>query len=408
MNYDYVRSLEYAQKALESAQMAGEKLMADYCRLDVAKQFLSKGDYRQAEDNLREVISSGSNSRDLLSQTYLTLARTLIYKPDPDMESARDYLLKIPETTNPASLEKNMMYMTKLAAVLEHEGNSSLSDEYMNRSSSLLNSPIDSVIYLDSRRRILASRGNWKEAYHTLSLAFSTEDRIVTGLLSRSVTHSMENYFSDKLEIDHARSTARLYMMGMIESTLLIIIIVLVLAVRKKNRMLLDDLAKIEEVGEDLRQLRLKNASSFKLFESFISDKVKSLQQLSDSYYSWDDAVIKKREKTEGKLMKEEIIDAFRKQLEELRSDHSFISALEQSLDLSNDGLMEKARKALKKGKELDYSVLVLLFSGFSIKSISFLLRMSEASLRMRKTRLKQYFSSMPEPERSLFLERLG
>ena len=58
--------------------------------------------------------------------------------------------------------------------------------------------------------------------------------------------------------------------------------------------------------------------------------------------------------------------------------------------------------------KELDFSILTLLFSGFSIKSISYLLRMSEASLRMRKTRFKQQFELMTEPERSLFMEKLG
>ena len=69
---------------------------------------------------------------------------------------------------------------------------------------------------------------------------------------------------------------------------------------------------------------------------------------------------------------------------------------------------MARARQLLSSEKELDFSILTLLFSGFSIKSISYLLRMSEASLRMRKTRFKQQFELMTEPERSLFMEKLG
>ena len=106
--------------------------------------------------------------------------------------------------------------------------------------------------------------------------------------------------------------------------------------------------------------------------------------------------------------MRDEIISSFRKQLNELREDQSFISTLEQSLNLKEEGVMEKVRERLPNEKELDFSILTLLFSGFSIKSISFLLRMSEASLRMRKTRYKQQFKNMPEPFRSQFLENLA
>lgn len=93
--------------------------------------------------------------------------------------------------------------------------------------------------------------------------------------------------------------------------------------------------------------------------------------------------------------------------MSELRNDHSVIETLEQSLNLTDNGIMEKARHYLKKEKELDFSILTLLFSGFSIKSISFLLRMSESSLRMRKTRFKQQFETMSEPLRSLFLDKM-
>ena len=132
------------------------------------------------------------------------------------------------------------------------------------------------------------------------------------------------------------------------------------------------------------------------------------IQAKGKSYFSWDENAIVKREHKEGKQSKDEIISSFRTQLGDLRNDHSFITALEQSLDLANNGIMEKARRHLKNEKEIDFSVLTLLLSGFSIKSISYLLRMSEASLRMRKTRFKQQFEIMPEPLRSLFLDKIG
>ena len=107
-------------------------------------------------------------------------------------------------------------------------------------------------------------------------------------------------------------------------------------------------------------------------------------------------------------MMKDDVIHAFRNQLSELRKNQSFIQALEDMLDMTEHGIMKKARSLLDTENELDFTILTLLFSGFSIKSISYLLRMSEASLRMRKTRYKRRFDSFPEPERTYFLEKLG
>lgn len=39
-NYDHVRALEYAEHSLEAANKAGEKLMADWCKLDIATQLI--------------------------------------------------------------------------------------------------------------------------------------------------------------------------------------------------------------------------------------------------------------------------------------------------------------------------------------------------------------------------------
>jgi hypothetical protein len=218
----------------------------------------------------------------------------------------------------------------------------------------------------------------------------------------------MEQYFVDKWEMERIRNRSRLYLFGLIGTLLLGIIAGLALKLRKKNKKLLEDMAMIQEVCDDLDRLRQEHTSSYELVEKFITDKVNSLQRLSDSYFCWEDAAVKKRETKQGRMTQDEIIRQFRMQLGELRRDQSFIPALEQSLNYTEDGIMDQARQQFKKEKELDYSILTMLFSGFSIKSISYLLRMSEPALRMRKSRFKQQAETMQEPYRSRFLSKLG
>lgn len=408
LNYDHVRALEYAEKALDAAEIAEEGLMADYCRLDIANQLIAEKEYSQAEDLLRGLLERGDKNNGLYARASLALARTLIYQPGPDFQSAKERLEEIQRIRKPELLGTNLLYLMSLAMVYENEGNKERSDQCVEQATSLLDTPVDSAVFYDSQRYILALRKDWSQAYNSLYKAVSVQDEIVSGLLDQSVTHSMEQYFADKWKIERFRNRSRLYLFGFIGTILLGIIAGLVILLRKKNKKLLEDMAMIQEVGDDLDRLRKEHSASYELVEQFITDKVNALQQLSESYFSWEDDAVKQRETKKGRMTQDEIIRQFRMQLGELRRDQSFIPALEQSLNYTDDGIMDKARQLFNKEKELDYSVLTLLFSGFSIKSISYLLRMSEASLRMRKTRFKQQIEILQEPYRSLFLAKLS
>ncbi len=408
INYDHVRALEYAEKALDAAELAGESLMADYCRLDMANQQMAQKEYSQAADLLRGLLGKGNENSDLYARASLALARTLIYQPGPDFQSAKGMLEEIQRIRKPEQLETNLLYLMSLAMVYENEGHQEQSDKCLEQASSLLNIPIDSAVFYDSKRYILELRRDWDNAYRSLYQAVTIQDGIVSRLLDQSVTHSMEQYFADKWEMERTRSRSRLYLLGFLGMLLFGIIAGLLLLLRKKNKRLLEEMLTIQEVSDDLDQLRKEHAASYELVERFITDKVNSLQRLSESYFTWEDAAVKKRETQQGILTRDDIIRQFRMQLGELRRDQSFIPALEQSLNYTDDGIMDKARQLFKKDNELDCSFLTLLFSGFSIKSISYLLRMSEASLRMRKTRIKQQIETLQEPYRSRFLDKLG
>lgn len=407
-NYDHVRALEYAEKSLDAAEKAGESLMADYCRLDMANQYLAKSDYNHAEELLNKVLDSGGDSNDLRYHALLAKVRLVIYNPECDKRAAKVIIDEIQKIRKPEMLERSILYLTNLAIVYETEGEHNLSNKCLDMASSRLYSPIDSVRYWGALGHILEARGEWEQAHRALSSTVEIQDRVITDLLDQSVTHSMELFFTDKWEIERIRHHSQLFISVLVGLVLFIVIIALFFLLRKKNKQLLDDMARIQEVSEDLHHLRMDHSASYGLVHKFIADKVRVLQQLSESYFSWDDTAIKKLENKKGRLMKEDVIASFRKQLGELRGDQSIISALEQSLDISENDLMKKARSVLKNEKELDYTVLIMLFSGFSIKSISYLLRMSESSLRMRKTRFKQQFETLTEPYRSLFLNKIG
>ena len=187
---------------------------------------------------------------------------------------------------------------------------------------------------------------------------------------------------------------ARIYLFIIILIVIVVIVSLIVVIHRNRNQKILDDLTKVQDISSEL-------------LNTLIADKVKVLQKLSESYFALDDKEVIKREKREGILTREEIIKKYCSELSELRRDQDFIRILEQSLNVREDDLMSNVRQLFPDYKELDFRILTLLFSGFSIKSISFLFKMSEASLRMRKTRYKHHFESLPNNQGMRFIEMM-
>lgn len=403
-NYDHVRALEYAKKAVKAAEQAGESYMVGYCQYDMAVQLLAEYRYDEAEAILSRVIQCGKEKPGLYSKAAKGLAEASLFKKNPDLKLVKTLYQDLDQL----GVKLNSHDYGILALICEKENNSPKADVFLSIAEVGLSSAIDSLVFFNDCRNVYDCRKDWEKAHRSKTESVRIQDSITISLLGQSVTHAMEDYYQKSLEIVRLRYRSRLFSFGLFGALLLVLIIWLVLSLRKKNQQLLEDMATIQEVSDDVNHLRSGKSATSRIVDQLVADKIRSLQQLSESYFAWDDVAIKKREEKKGKLFKDEVIDSFRMQLSELRNDHAFIASLEQSLNLTNDGIMEKARLYLKNEKELDFSVLTLLFSGFSIKSISYLLRMSEASLRMRKTRFKQQFEIMSDPLRSCFLEKLG
>lgn len=391
-NLDHVRAREYSEKALNAAELAGDRLMADYCRYDIAEQLLAEYQYEEAETILNQILQSNEKNSPIYSLAAKQMAHVSLFKSETDYYRAKEYYQ---EVSSLGILKMTSEDYGRMALINQMEGKIDKADSCLSYSLNNAKTRVDSLVYYNYSYNIFERRGDWRNASKSLYVTRTLQDDIVMGTLGQSLTHAMEDYYLEVLEKERIQTRFRFLVFGFVGIVLLVLISFLSLLLRRKNRQLLEDMARIQDISTEL-------------VDTLVADKVRSLQQLSESYFSWEDSAVKKREKKNGWQSKDEVIASFRTQLSELRNDKDFISTLEHSLNLSEDGIFDKAREALKIEKNLDSSILTLIFSGFSIKSISYLLRMSEASLRMRKTRIKQQFEAMPEPNRSLFLTKLG
>ena len=139
------------------------------------------------------------------------------------------------------------------------------------------------------------------------------------------------------------------------------------------------------------------------------------MSQLADAYLSWSNEAINLREVQQGRMLQEEIISDFRKELRNLRDDAHFIPRIEDTLNISYNGIMTRIRKdckGLRNGdirvNEKDFQLLNLFFAGFSNSSVAFMLDMTDNAVRTRKKNLRKVFLSIENGRGNEYLSMLS
>ena len=125
--------------------------------------------------------------------------------------------------------------------------------------------------------------------------------------------------------------------------------------------------------------------------------QVDALDRLCEQYYIYEGT-----ENLQPRILKEvrSIVDG-------LRNDPATQRALEQSLDLRYDGVMQKLRAAFPKWKEEDFLLYLFTASGFSSTTISTLLEKDKPYVYNRIYRLKERIKTAEIADKSLFLSCL-
>lgn len=402
-NYNHVQALYYSRMAESCFDSAGEILSADYARADIASQLFREKQYDSALAITERILTQ--NDYPPLIRKCLWLMTELLLYGKHDYSGAQAYLEQIPLGH---SRIDSLSYYGYKAIIAEKKGDSHEASRLFSIADGIVKTDLDSLTLFDQKARVYETRGDYRQAFACMKTATDIQNRKITELLGQSVTQELENHYRQSLKKEKEVSRSRVLAFSLSGILLLIVVVLLFLAIRKMHRSHVQDLVDIESLNNDLQMLRNSNDQFRKISNAIIGERVRFLRQLSDSYFSWSDEEVRKREKQNGISTREEIISRFRHQLSALRSDKQLLASIESAVDASQDNIMTTVRKVCgQEMKESDYVFLTLLFSGLSIKSISFFLKTSEPALRTRKSRYKQFFSQSDHPEAPSILARL-
>ena len=392
-NYDAARALQYAQKESEAFNTAGEKLSADYAQWDIAYCYISLQRWEDAADTLLPLLNRCSDPS-LRILTLGALAKVRMYQPSPDYEAARLYYDTIlAESTDPLSVQD----YCQLAYLNSIFGKSDEEKAYMALAEKSLLSSSDSIVFHNTQQNIYDRTNQIAPAYNALINAVRIQNRQVMTQLEQSVTHSLESFYAKNLDLERERSRSQRMFVFMLVFCLVLLLIIGGLVLHEQRRRIIEDMSRIQFLASDLERQRSHNSAVSLALEEIVNSKIRTLIHLSDAYFKMDSQILSAHEEKQGWVSKEEIISSFRHLLGTLRDKKETIAVLEKALNISENGLIERLRMQYPRLKDSDFSFLTLLFSGVSIKSISYIMEISESAVRMRKTRYKQFFESSPE-----------
>ena len=403
-NYDRVSALTYAKRSLEAAELAGEPVMADYCRYDIATQYHAQVQYDKATELYNQILTECEYDGYLYSDAARLLAKLYLFKREPEYDKA--------DSLYSAYMEKDLVPLScedyaYLGLIAENKRERGLADQYCLLSERMMTTQYDSIAFYAARTNLYKTRGDYREALSSYEKAESIQNRVVYAQLEQSIAHAMEGYYYNQSEREKEKGQIRLYFTLLIGTVLVGILAWLTGRLLRARREILEKMAQIHDFSSDLERMQSKNKASRSLLDHYVKDKIRSLNSLADAYFSWDSDYVRQKERMVGNHTKEELVELFQKQLETFRKNPEFYSTLENALNMSHDNIMVRAREELKGEKKVDFDLVNLFFTGFPAKSICFLKDMTEASVRMRKTRLKLYFSSLPDHRGDEFVKIL-
>lgn len=403
-NYNHVLALEYARRAAGYFDSCNETLSADYARANMARQLSKQGKWDESLEIINMVLDS--NDYAPLTRICRWLKTDILLFGKQDYDQAMACLEQITIGRRYSDSLSYYGYHGLLSAALNKP---SEADYYFKHAKPYVKTELDSLTLWNQISEAYQLRKDYANAYDYLLKATTIQNKEITTLLGQSVTRAMEEHYRQSWQIEKERSRTKTLVFYLTGTILILITILLVLFVQKLKKARIQDMLDICSLNEELLLLQNQNKYFKDVCNAITQERSLLLTHLADSYFSWTDEEVRKREKKNGLETKEEIISVFRHQLSELRSNKQLFSSIEKTVNYSKDNLIMRLRQACEgKLKEYDINVLTLLFSGLSIKSAAFLLRMTEPALRTRKSRYKQLFESMDTPESSLFINSLN
>lgn len=426
---DIDMALDCFNRSMESFQEVRETNYAVYSAFDYAQSLYLLNRTDDADSiwtRLREYAKS--NDRYLLSQILLAEASMELSRPNSNPDSVIQRIRSGYRISGESYRNKDLANLSLAYAL---KGKRDSSDLFYSLALSTTVNARDSAKLYAIRYRIENHCGNYFLANEYLEDAMSIQNTLMNKRDNMVIANSLNQYALEEESATRAQAKHRLKLFVSILLLMTLVIVQLIwmvrnhrLKIKEQENQIRREMERTDEILEQLAQTKDENNDILRQIRTAILDQVLMIKQWSDAYYGMIEP-IKENKKDPGRIFdddyisdsekKEMIMKRFCDSLKVLRSNDSLFHHLEESINLWKDDLMVRVRTVCSCSgnrkhpmDESDFRTMTLMFAGIPDKTIAYLLDLNYGTVRMRRSRYKEFFGIMNSTESSLILKELS
>ena len=411
--WDDYHSIEYIKKSIEAFKSAGEDRYTAYSVLALATLYLRQKKHKECRQVLDE-LEIMPLDRKLTARIAEIRFSISVLEGDKDYDRILSDFHSIGVGT---VIPQTASHFSRIAYVHEKNGQTDSADYYMKRAESLCRTGGDSTVVEFGRYRIERHRGNLALADSLLEHNVYVQDSSVFAVLAQSVSFYQGDYYHKESRLNAMKVRTRTMAFGFTLFLLLILVLFLVSRIRKQRERLVEEMNLAADIRRELSAKQDEAEGMNKAIATLFENRLKILQTLSEQYDMLEDTHQRKMREKGRELPREEIIASFRDKMRDLRRNKDITLSMEETLDTWKDGIMQKFREIFSEDPsgaarmtDEDLALAPYFFSGMNYKTISFFTGYSIASLRTRKSRIRQKIQELDDSfslQKRLFLENL-
>ena len=427
-------ALMYYQESRDAYNWLKESNYAAYSQLGEAQIYMAKGMHHAADSVLNDIeqYARAASDRYLLSYVLMYSAYNMMASKSVD---AKVVISLYQEAEGLKARQKTTSDYRTLVQAYSMLNETDSVRYYLSMAEQSAVTALDSVHLYNMLSELYNSKGDYKSANEQMRKGVALHNRMVYNRENQRIANAISTYNQQEAARQAALARYRLYLLiltGVIFLALLGVMIQIIknrkrqikekdIIIREKEQKLEEEMAQIQEISEELRWTRNNESEMAKSINALIADKIAIVKICADAYeavgkepsipsrdpyrYLDEDPTRKKTEEMQQFL---QALDAFRK-------DNSLFVLLEDSVNKWRDNIMRKLRDAcvkdrLQKSKfsEEDFRIMMLVYAGIPDRTIAFLMDMTCAAVRTRKTRYKERLTREIIPEGDYFVQEMA
>lgn len=413
---DYDMELLFYQESVDAFSVNNEPFYAAYSLRGEARSHMSKGHYDLADSLLKALgeYAQKEKHKSLLASVLKDQALIQMTSKKKDPKSA---LLLYNEATALGYPIKNSVDFGTMATAYELLEQKDSVNYYLDLAERSAKTLLDSIHVYNTKYRIFNHRHNYQEANSQLERGVELHNKLVYNAENQQLANTVSDYRRKEAVRQSEIAKYRLVLLVITAIAILALLGVIVLVainrkrqINEKNRIILEkeqkieeDLTCIQEISDQLQIASSNQSEMAKSINDLIKEKIAIVKICADSYES-----VKSKPKynprdpyrhldEDPQKNKEAQMEEFLLALDKFRRDETLFTVLEENVNKWRDNIMRRLRDACSKENmvkprfsEDDFRILMLTYAGIPDRTIAFLMDMTCAAVRTRKTRYKE------------------